>query len=82
MTSHMVTDSIIVSGVLESTGVALGIIFLAYMGAKIEGCSTKPLWVSSGARKALGFPGLSFRNGSAISPADYTSQSEFDSWTA
>jgi hypothetical protein len=37
----MVADSTIASDILENTGVAVGIIFLAYTGAKIEGESTE-----------------------------------------
>jgi hypothetical protein len=58
MTSHMVADSIILSDVLKNTGVAVGIIFIAYMGAKIERGSMELPWSNSGARKALGTPGL------------------------
>jgi hypothetical protein len=70
--SHMVADSTIVSGIVENVGLAVGIIFLASMGAKVGG-STEPSLGQLGYAKRLGHSRLSWKYWSPISPADYTS---------
>jgi hypothetical protein len=54
----MVADSINASGVLENVGVAVGIIFLAYMGANIAGGSTESPFLQIAYPKSLDTPGL------------------------